>query len=64
MQAHAAAADFPATPEVDLVLVAPEARARTAATMKRFEQAIQSLLDAPLDAARVLEWATLRTLDA
>ena len=41
-----------ATPEVAL-----------GAALERFEKTIQSWLDAPLDAARVLEWARLRTLN-
>lgn len=57
-----AASAHPATPEPMLTLVAPAAQAKAAAAMKRFEQAIQSILDAPLDAARVAEWTTLRTL--
>ena len=39
---------------------APEARARAA--LKRFEEAIQSVLEQPLDAASVAEWTTLRAL--
>ncbi len=62
MQAEATAAAFPATPEADLVLVAPAARARAGSALARFEQAIQSVLDTPLDAGRVLEWTVLRAL--
>jgi hypothetical protein len=29
--------------------------------LTRFEQSIQSILDTPLDAARVLEWTMLRS---
>lgn len=61
MQAHAAA--YPATPEATFALVGPETGARTHSALARFELAIQSLLDAPLDAARVLEWTALRTLN-
>lgn len=63
MQAHAAATAFPATPELTLALVGPAADARVQSALKRFEAAIQSVLDAPLDPARVLEWARLRTLN-
>lgn len=63
MQAHAAATAFPATPEATLALVGAAAETRVQWALKRFEAAIQSVLDAPLDAARVLEWTRLRTLD-
>ena len=59
-----AASALPATPEPMLTLVSPAAQATARAALARFEQAIQSVLDAPLDAARVLEWTTLRTLEA
>ena len=59
-----AASALPATPEGTLVLVAPAAQAKARAALKRFEDAIQGLLDSPLDAARVAEWTTLRTLKA
>lgn len=59
-----AASALPATPEGTLALVAPAAQAKAQAALKRFEEAVQSWLDAPLDAARVLEWTTLRTLRA
>jgi hypothetical protein len=57
-----AASALPATPEGTLTLVAPAAEARAKAALERFEEAVQRLLDSPLDAARVLEWTTLRTL--
>ncbi len=33
---------------------------QAAAALRRFEEAIQSVLDTPLDAAKVAEWARLR----
>jgi hypothetical protein len=63
MQAQAATAS-PATSEATLALVGPVAIGRAQAALKRFEDSIQSLLDNPLDASRVLEWTRLRTLDA
>jgi hypothetical protein len=60
MQAQAAA--YPATPEATFALVGPETASRTQSALARFELAIQSVLDAPLDAARVLEWTSLRAL--
>ena len=42
----------PATPDVAL-----------GAALERFEKTIQTWLDAPLDAARVLEWTRLRALN-
>lgn len=59
-----AAPAHPATPEASLALVVPAAQARAAAALKRFDEAIQALLDAPLDTARVLEWTTLRATTA
>ena len=35
-----------------------------AAMLSRFEEAIQSVLDSPLDGERVLEWTALRSLCA
>lgn len=57
-----AASALPATPEGTLVPVAPATQAKARAALKRFEDAIQSLLDSPLDAARVAEWTTLRAV--
>ncbi|HYO60449.1 MAG TPA: hypothetical protein VEU29_00955 [Actinomycetota bacterium] len=57
-----AAAEVQATPEVTLALVGPAAEATAQAALNRFEAAIQSVLDAPLDAARVLEWTRLRAV--
>ena len=57
-----AASALPATPEATLVLVSPAAQARAAAALKRFEEAIQGLLESPLDEGRVLEWTTLRAI--
>lgn len=62
MQAHAAAPAFPATPESSIVLVGSSAETRVRAALKRFEHAVQNVLDAPLDADQVLEWTTLRAL--
>lgn len=61
MKAQAAPA-LPATPQVSFAVVGPVAEARVQHGLRRFEEAIQSLLDAPLDAARVLEWTTLRSI--
>lgn len=58
-----AAPEFQATPEVTLSLVGPAAEAVAHAALKRFETAIQSVLDAPLDEGRVLEWTRLRAVD-
>lgn len=55
-----AASALPATPEPVLTLVSPAAQARARAALMRFEETIQSVLDAPLDAARVAEWTALR----
>ena len=57
-----AASALPDTPEATLTLVAPAARARARAALKRFEEAVQSLLDTPLDEGRVVEWTTLRAI--
>ena len=57
-----AASALPATPESTLTLVGPRAQARAQAALKRFEAAIQSVLDSPLDADRVVEWTTLRAV--
>jgi hypothetical protein len=56
-----AAPALPATPEVSLALVGPLAEALAQDGLRRFEEAIQRLLDAPLDAALVLEWTRLRS---
>lgn len=60
MQAQAAA--HPATPEPGFSIVGPWAEAMAQTALDRFEQAIQSVLDSPLDAARVLEWTRLRAV--
>lgn len=60
MEAQAAA--HPATPETTFSVVGQEAEARVQFSLKRFEEAIQSVLDTPLDAARVLEWTSLRAV--
>jgi hypothetical protein len=57
-----AASALPATPEASLTLVGPVAHTRARAALKRFEEAVQSLLDTPLDEARVREWTTLRAI--
>ena len=57
-----AASALPATPEGTLTLVVPAAQAKARAALKRFEAAIQSVLDSPLDADRVVEWTTLRAV--
>lgn len=61
MKAQAAPA-LPATPEVNLAVVGPVAEALVQDALRRFEEAIQSLLETPLDAARVLEWTRLRSI--
>ncbi len=63
MKAHAASAP-PATPAAKLSLAGPAAEARAQAALKRFEEAIQSVLDSPLDSQRVLEWTRLHALSA
>ena len=55
---QAAAPALLATPALSLLGAAAEAAAQDA--LKLFQDSIQSLLDTPLDAARVLEWTTLR----
>lgn len=62
MKAQAAQA-LPAPPEANLTLVGPAAEARARAALKRFEETIQSILESPLDAAKVAEWTRLRTLN-
>ena len=57
-KSQAAAPAFPATPALSLLGATAEAAAQDA--LKLFQDSIQSLLDTPLDASRVLEWATLR----
>lgn len=57
-----AASELHATSEVKLSLVGPAAEARARAALQRFEIAIQSVLDAPLDAGRVVEWTRLRAV--
>ena len=57
-----AASALPATPEASLTLVGPAAQAKAAVVLKRFEEAIQGLLETPLDESRVAEWTTLRAL--
>ena len=57
-----AATALPATPEATLTLVGAAAQAKAAAALKRFEEAIQGLLETPLDEGRVAEWTTLRAL--
>lgn len=61
MQAQAAA--HPATPESGFSVVGPRLEAAARAALARFDDAIQSLLDNPLDATRVREWTRLRTLN-
>lgn len=61
MQAQATAS--PAAPATILALVGPTAEALVELARKRFEEAVQSLLDAPLDAAKVLEWTSFRALN-
>ncbi|HEX2058222.1 MAG TPA: hypothetical protein VHI71_07620 [Actinomycetota bacterium] len=63
MKAQAAQA-LPAAPDVNLIVVGPAAEARARAALKRFEEAIQSFLDSPLDAAMVAEWTRLRSIRA
>ncbi|HEX2295109.1 MAG TPA: hypothetical protein VHN37_07355 [Actinomycetota bacterium] len=46
------------------MLVTPAARARAEAALKRFEESIQALLDAPLNADLVGEWTAFRALNA
>lgn len=60
MQAQAAA--HRATPEIAFSLVGARAETKAQAALSRFDAAIQSLLDTPLDPARVLEWARLRAV--
>ena len=55
MPAQAAQA-LQATPEASLVLVGCD----LPALLERFEHAIQSILESPLDAGRVQEWTSLR----
>lgn len=62
MQAQAATAS-PATPETTLALVGSTAEALVELARTRFDEAIQSLLEAPLDAAKVLEWTSFRALN-
>jgi hypothetical protein len=57
-----AASALPATPETSLTLVGPAAQTKARAALKRFEEAVQSLLDTPLDEGRVQEWTTLRAI--
>lgn len=54
---------LPATPETNLTLVGPVGEALVTLARKRFEEAVQSVLDAPLDVARVAEWTRLRALN-
>ena len=53
---------LPATPEASLTVVGAAAEARAKTALERFERAVQSILDAPLDPQRVLEWTELRSL--
>ena len=62
MQAQAVA--HPATPESGTSVVGAWAQAMAQNALDRFEQAIQSVLDSPLDADRVLEWTRLRAVAA
>lgn len=57
-----AASALPATPATNLLLVGPLEEALVTLARKRFEDAVQALLDAPLDVARVAEWTKLRAL--
>lgn len=61
MQARAATS-YPATPEPSFVVVGPRAEARARARLQRFQEAIQSVLDTPLDATRVFEWTRHRSI--
>ncbi len=63
MKAQAAPA-LSATPSANLDLARPAAEARALTALERFEEAIQSVLDTPLDPVRVFEWTRLRTLSA
>ena len=63
MQAQAATG-FTATPEASFTLVGREVEAMARTGLQRFEQSIQSILEAPLDTDRVLEWIRLRTMAA
>ena len=56
--AQAASQVFPATPALALLGATAETAAQDA--LKLFQNSIQNLLDTPLDAARVLEWTSLR----
>ena len=51
----------PASPAPALSLLVPAAERNLRAALKRFQTSVQDVLDAPLDVARVVEWATLRT---
>jgi hypothetical protein len=62
MNAQAATVS-PAAPATTLGLVGPLAEALLQLTRQRFDEAIQSVIDAPLDAAKVLEWTRLRALN-
>ncbi|MDQ3983102.1 MAG: hypothetical protein M3271_10530 [Actinomycetota bacterium] len=63
MKAQAAPA-LPATPSANLSLVGSAAEARALTALERFEEAIQSVLDTPLDPVRVFEWTRLRAVSA
>lgn len=54
----------PAPPAAPLTVVPPAAEARARAALRRFEEAIQSVLETPLEVGRVAEWTRLRTLHA
>ncbi|MDQ4025817.1 MAG: hypothetical protein M3217_10075 [Actinomycetota bacterium] len=52
----------PAVPATSaLTLLGPAAGSALQAALTRFQSSVQDWLEAPLDEARVLEWAKLRT---
>ncbi|MDQ3958102.1 MAG: hypothetical protein M3273_07245 [Actinomycetota bacterium] len=59
-KAHAVPA-VPAAAATSFVVIDDEFRSRHSEALARFEQAIQSFLDTPLDTQRVLEWTRLRS---
>ncbi len=53
-----------AAPEASFTIVGRDAEAVARAGLQRFQQAIQNILDSPLDAACVAKWTQLRAVAA